>query len=174
MSDTMTEMAKRERDYKRFENYLNVIVNYILNPNEDNFELVVATAMSCDKCLLRGYWKERFDISVEENIRTGFKKILKDLINNDKDQWAKFLTQAMVVGGEVFYKIKSMSPFADMILLPVFYGYGFAAIKDMDLQKFLTELVENKNFKTNGSGNTYFVSIPKSDNDSEVFFVDSI
>ena len=96
------------------------------------------------------------------------------MINNDKDQWAKFLTQAMVVGGEVFYKIKSMSPFADMILLPVFYGYGFAAIKDMDLQKFLTELVENKNFKTNGSGSTYFIGIPKLADGSEVFFIDKI
>jgi len=30
-----------------------------LNPNEDNFELVIAAAMNCDKSFLRGYWKER-------------------------------------------------------------------------------------------------------------------
>ena len=174
MGDTMTEMVRRENNYERFKNYLRKILDYLLNPNEDNFELVIAAAMNCDKSFLRGYWKERFDISVEENIRKSFKKILKELAEKNKIQWAKLLTQAMIVGGEEFREIKSISPFADMILLPIFYGYGFATIQAADLQRFLTELTENKNFKTNGSGNTYFISIPKSVDGSEVFSIDKI
>ena len=101
--------------------------------------MVVATAMSCDKCYF-AILKERFDMLLRKIFELVL-KILKDLINNDKDRRAKFLTQAMV-GGEVFYKIKSMSPFADMILLPVFMDI-LPQLK-MDLQKFLQQLVEIK------------------------------
>src|SRR3989338_5191490 len=97
MGDMMTEMVRRKNNYERFKNYLRKILDYLLNPNEDNFELVIAAAMNCDKSFLRGYWKERFDISVEENIRKSFKKILKELAEKNKIQWAKLLTQAMIV-----------------------------------------------------------------------------
>lgn len=174
MGDMMGEIAVAEERYKKFENYLHAMVNYLTDSGEDNFELVVKAVKHCDKRLLRGYWEDRFNISIEENIRQRFGKILKGLVEKDKGQWAKFLTQAMAIKGEIFHKIKSISPFADMILVPIFYGYGFAKITSDDLEQFLTKLVGKKRREIHGSGSTYFIGIPKSVDGPEVFFIDSI
>jgi len=98
----------------------------------------------------------------QTNLSKDIDQKIQNLINQDKETWAKLLAPICSQPLEyynIYQKLKSLSPFNDKILIYVDYGHGFVTIKG-ELGEFIARAIQkNKGWKTY-DGDEYLLAIP--------------
>jgi len=161
MSDALTDIDRDERRSKLYNQYLESLRAYLLEPTEENMNKVIEKASDTDD-VPRGYFGNR--TSMTNNLRTK----IELLGSGDKEAWAKFL---FGLDGNDFRVFKLLSPFAKKLLIAVDYGIGFVNFHG-DVESLINQIIRNgKGWKTYDTDN-YLVAFDQPEiDDAEVFWI---
>lgn len=141
MSDALTDTARDERRAEAFGKYLKAVEDYLLKPNGKNLNLIIKAAEKTDS-IKRGYFGSQTSLGQD------IKERMEKLKNNDKQEWAKFLS-SIIDRSYCFSEFKKLSPFKDKLVLHAHYGYGWGPDIKGDVQKLVTRIIaKKKNWKT--------------------------
>lgn len=143
MSDGSSDIARDQERGELFNYYLFKVKEYILNPNQSTFKVVVEAAEEVDS--VRRGWVG------ETNLRGNIENHLKGLISEDKaikeTEWAKLLGSAM--NRFQFQELKALSPFSNNTVVFVNYGMGFVNIKGFEwLNNLVSKAIREQGMKT--------------------------
>ena len=165
MGDAFTDIAKEQRQADGVRGFLEVVADYIESPSKENFDRVAGYGYEAAG-FIYGYNARKQLLVVD------LKEVLDKLSHGDERQWGRILQLAE--GSPHHYgRLKSISPYADKLLVVVDYGSGFVSLHG-DIQAFFDGVIaEGKNWKTYDC-DKYMVVLDKPDPDkTEVVWLDS-
>lgn len=158
----MTDIARDERRGRLFNDYLEALRTFLLDPNEENKAVVINSAANVDG-VPRGFFGGRTSLArdVEDKI-----ELLK---NGDKQTWSKFLFS--LKDGPEFKVFKAISPFAGKMIIAVDYGCGFVHCYG-DVQGLIDSLIRRDKGWTTYDADDYLVVLDQPDlSNAEVHWV---
>ena len=171
MSDAMSDMAHAVRLAKMHDEFLGLMLDYLLKPNKKKMATVIKKSKKTR--MMKFFYRIDVGASFDEfpEYVEGF---VTKLLKQDKETWSKFLFfLARDEDGGSLEEFKKISPFADKLLVAINYGYGFARLYG-EVERFLSSIIsDEKGFKTY-SADDFFMALDKPDTENtEVFWVRS-
>ncbi|NCN07580.1 hypothetical protein GW933_02690 [Candidatus Falkowbacteria bacterium] len=162
MSDALTDMARDERRSRLFNDYLNSLRLFILDPTEENKVAVVKSVSTVDD-VPRGFC----------GVRTSLARDIEDKIEllkkGDKQAWSKLLFS--LKDSPEFNVFKAISPFAGKMIIAVDYGCGFVHFYG-DVEPLVNNIIKSDNGWTTYDADDYLVVLDAPDtNSAEVHWI---
>ncbi len=164
MSDALSEIARDQDRENELQNFYLALTDYLENPSDGKLADVKKSAENTDS-VGGGYLG-----GGRTNILKNLERKMGELSNGDKTAWAKLLIGAYARRyegefheGEIYSRLKKLSPYADKILLHVDYGIGFSNIKrTMEFQEAVDDKIKSSGMKVLDA-DQYLLAFDKND-----------
>lgn len=162
MSDALTDIARDQERGRLFDEYLESLRLYLIDPTQESKNKVLALASRTDS-VSRGYFGGR------TNLKEETEKRIDSLQQGNEEAWAKFLFS--LEDRHVFQIFKALSPFANKLVIAVDYGCGFVNFHG-DVESLIEDIVrKNKGWKTYDTDDYLVVLNKPNINKAEVHWV---